>query len=147
MTSWRLAPPMVSITPSRRHEAALWCRFPCQRALERQCHRSGPTGKDRLPDLLAGDLLMTVTWPSGSMMPSNNVLHCCAALPQVGKKAKEAGAAASAASKKAGRAAKAAARDPQVSIYPMHLHLTEAQTHPAPHSWGGTRQDSWPQSA
>ena len=70
-----------------------------------------------MPDLLARKLRTTAIWPPGKVMEPSSMLHCCEALLQVGKKAKEAGAAASAASKKAGRAAKAAARDPQVGCY------------------------------
>lgn len=77
-------------------------------------------------------------------MPPSRMLQDCTLHLQVGKKAKEAGAAASAASKKAGRAAKAAARDPQVSVHPMHLHLANAQTQPVPHSWVGPSEDSRP---
>lgn len=61
---------------------------------------------------------------------------------QVGKKAKEASAAAGAASKKAGRAAKAAARDPQVvSVIPGvcpgsdALCATQAGRFPDDHRW------------
>ena len=84
-------------------------------------------------------------WPPANVMPLSSMLHCCKALLQVGKKAKEAGAAASAASKKAGRAAKAAARDPQVS----NLSPTPAEdlVSSCTHSWGGTSDNRPPQTA